>query len=82
MVILNISNTLGFFWKTKTFFKKMENCLLFESPATENATFPNETALPKANAKINRIGIAKWTYDNERDLTLYHVIFLENLISV
>ena len=60
----------------------MEYCLLFEIATTENATFPNETALSKANAKINRIEKTKWTYDNEKTLTRNHFIFFENLISV
>ena len=46
--ILNDFNTLTLkqiFWKTKTFFKKLENYFLVESIKIENASFPYKTAI-------------------------------------
>ena len=57
MEILNVFNTLTLiqiFWKTKTFFKKLEYCFLVETTKIENTSFPFETALSKANVKTNR----------------------------
>ena len=48
--ILNIFNTLTLkeiFWKTKTFFKKLEYRFLVESAKIENATFPYKLPFQK-----------------------------------
>ena len=53
--ILNVFNTLTLkqvFWKTKTFFKKLEYRFLIESPKIGNSTFPYKT---KTNVKTNHI---------------------------
>ena len=50
--ILNVFNTLTLkqiFWKTKTFFKKLEYCFLVESTRTESASFQYKTARSEAN---------------------------------
>ena len=44
------------FWKTKTFFRKLEYCFLLENTTIENATFPYKAALSKTNVKTNRMG--------------------------
>ena len=43
------------FWKMKTFFKQLENCLLAESTKIENALFWYKTAILEANVKTNRM---------------------------
>ena len=56
--ILNDFDTSTFkqtFWKTKTFFKKLESPFLVESTKIENASFPYKTAISEANVKTNRI---------------------------
>ena len=56
--ILNIFNTLTLkqiFWKTKTFFKKLEYRFLVESTKIENASFPYKTAISEANDKTNKM---------------------------
>ena len=56
--ILNVFNTLilkQIFWKTKTFFKKLEDRFLAESAKTESASFPYKTAISEDNVKINRM---------------------------
>ena len=53
--ILNVFNTLTLkqvFWKTKTFFKKLEYRFLIESTKIGNSTFPYKT---KTNVKTNHI---------------------------
>ena len=56
--ILNVFNTLTLkqiFWKTKTFFKKLEYRFLVESTKIENASFPYKSAIPELNVKTNRM---------------------------
>ena len=58
MKILNVFNTLTLkqiFWKTKTFFKKLEYRFLVESTKIENASFPYKSAIPELNVKKNRM---------------------------
>ena len=43
----------------KTFFKKLENDFLAESTQTENASFPNKTALSEGSVNENRMVDAK-----------------------
>ena len=67
--ILNVLNTRTLkeiFWKTKTFFKKLEYCLLVESTKIKNTTFPHKTALSEDNVKTKRMGSAKWMYHKEQ----------------
>ena len=54
----NYFNTLTLkqvFWKTKTFFQKLEYHFLVESTNIANASFSNKTAKSEANVKT------KWT---------------------
>ena len=56
--ILKVFNTLilkQIFWKTKTFFKKLEDRFLAESAKTESASFPYKTAISEDNVKTNRM---------------------------
>ena len=76
--VLNVFNTLTLiqiFWKTKTFFKKLEYRFLVESTKIENASFPYKTAMSEANVKTNRIVSTKWTYHKERSFAINHFIF-------
>ena len=60
MNVLNVFNTLTLiqiFWKTKTFFKKLEYRFLVETTKIENTSFPFKTTLPEANVKTNRMKI-------------------------
>ena len=66
--VLNVSNTLNLiqiFWKTKTFFKKLEYHFLVETTKIENTSFPFKTALSEANVKTNRMGTTEWAYHKE-----------------
>ena len=54
------------FWKTKTFFKKLEYRILVETTNIENTSFPFETAPSEANVKTNRMMTTDWTYHKER----------------
>ena len=70
--ILNVFNTLNLkqiFWKTKTFFKKLEYRFLVESTKIENASFPYKTAISEANVKANRMVTTKWTYHKKRSFS-------------
>ena len=63
MKVLNVSNALTLiqiFWKTKTFFKKLEYRFLVETTKIENTSFPFKTALSEANVKIT-----EWRLQNE-----------------
>ena len=60
MEILNVFNTLTLrqiFWKTKTFFKKLEYRFLVESTKIESASFSYKTTLSEANVKTNKMMI-------------------------
>ena len=84
MKILNVFNTLTLkqiFWKTKTFFKKLEYRFLVESTKIENASFPYKTAISEANVKTNRMVTTKWTYRKERNFASNHFIFLKILFQ-
>ena len=50
------------FWKTKTFFKKLEYCFSVESTTIENVFFSYKTVISKANVTTNRMVITKLTY--------------------
>ena len=62
--ILNVFNAVTLkqiFWKTKTFFKKLEDCFLVQSTNIEHESFPCKTALFKANVHTKTMGTTKWT---------------------
>ena len=81
--VLNVFNTLTsiqIFWKTKTFFEKLEYCFLVETNKIENTWFPFKTALSEANINTNRMATAKWTYYKEWSFVSNYFNFLENLM--
>ena len=69
------------FWKTKTFFKKLEYYFLVESIKIENALFPYKTAISEANVKTNKMVTTKWTHQNERSFASNYFIFLKILFQ-
>ena len=69
------------FWKTKTFFKKLEYRFSVESTKIESAIFAHKTALPEANVKTNSMRRTKWTYYKERNFTSNYFIFLKILFQ-
>ena len=82
--ILNVFNTLTLkqiFWKTKTFFKKLEYRFLVETTKIENTSFPFKTALSEANVKTNRMTTTKWTYHKEWSFASNYFIFLKILFQ-
>ena len=83
--VSNVFNTLTLkqiFWKTKTFFKKLEYRFLVESTKIENASFPYKTAISEANVKTNRMITTKWAYHRERSFASNYFIFFESCVSV
>ena len=67
--ILNIFSTLTLkqiFYKTKSFFKKLEYRFLVERNKIEKASFPYKTATSEANVKTNRMVTTQWGYHRER----------------
>ena len=77
MEILKVFNTLTLrqiFWKTKTFFKKLEYRFLVEHTKTENASIPYKTAISEANVKTNRMVSTKWTYHKEESFASNYFI--------
>ena len=82
--VLNVFNTLTLipiFWKTKTFYKKLEYHFLVETTKIENTLFPFKTALSETNVTTNRIATAKWMYHKEWSFASNCFIFLENLFQ-
>ena len=82
--ILNVFNTLTLkqiFWKTKTFFKRLEYSFLVETTKIENASLPYKTAISEANVKTNRMVSTKWTYHKERSFVSSYFIFLKMLFQ-
>ena len=68
--ILNVFNTFTLkqiFWKTKTFFKKLEYGLLAESTEIESASFSYKTAISEANVKTNRMGVQNGPFRKNGD---------------
>ena len=69
------------FWKTKTFFKKLEHRFLVESTKIENASFPYKSAISEANVKTNSMVSTKWTYLKERSFASNCSIFFKILFQ-
>ena len=78
--ILNVFNTWKqIFWKSKTFFKKLEYHFVVESTKIEKASFPYKTAISEANVKTYRMMSTKWTYHKEWSFVSHYFIFLKTL---
>ena len=69
------------FWKTETFFKKLEHTFSVETTKTENPSFPFKTALSEANVKTNRMATTKWTYHKEWSFASNYFIFWKKFFS-
>ena len=83
--ISNVFNTLTLkqiFWKTKTFFKKLEYRFLVETTKIENTSFPFKTALSEANVYTNRTATTKSTFHKDWSFARNYLIFLENLFQL
>ena len=68
MKISNVFNNLNLkqiFWKTKTFFKKLEYRFLVETTNIENTSFLFKSAASEADVKTNRMATTKRTYHKE-----------------
>ena len=79
MEILNVVNTLilkQIFWKTKTFFQKLEYRFLVESTRIENVSFS------AANVKTNRMMSTKCTYHKEQSFASNYFIFMKILFQL
>ena len=84
MKVSHVFNTLTLkqvFWKTETFFKKLEYRILVEATKIENTSFPFKTSLLEANVKTNTMTAKKWTYRKEWSFASNYLIFLENLFQ-
>ena len=60
---MNVFNTLTLkqiFWKTKSFFKKLEYLFLVERIKIKNASFPYKTAILEASVKANTMMSTKF----------------------
>ena len=82
--VSNVFNTLTLeqiFWKTKTFFKKLEYHFLVETTKIENTSFPFKTALSETNVKTNRMATTKWTYRKKWSFSRNDFIFLEKFFQ-
>ena len=80
MKILNIFSTLTLkqiFWKTETFFKKLQYSFLVETTEIENKSFPFKTVLSETHVKTNRMANTKWTYHKVWSFASNYFIFLE-----
>ena len=84
--VSNIFNNLTLkqiFWKTKTFFEKLEYCFLVETTKIEN-TLPFKTALSntKANVKTNCMVNAKRTYHKDWSFASNYFLFFGKFVPV
>ena len=80
----NVFNTLALkqiFWKTKTFFKKLEHCFLVETTEIESTSFLFKTALSETNDKPNRMTTTNWTYHKEWSFASNYFVFLEKFLQ-
>ena len=86
MKVSNVFNTLilkQIFWKTKTFFKKLDYRFLVETTKITNTSFPFKTALSEAYVKSSRMATTKWTYHKKWSFASnYFFFFFENLFQV
>ena len=76
--VLKVFNTLTLkqiFWKTKTFFNKLEFIFLVESTEIENASFTCKIAMSEANVKTNRMVSTKCTYYKEQSFASNYYFF-------
>ena len=70
------------FWKTKTFFEKLEYRLLVENTKIENVLFSYKTTISEASVKTNRMLSTKWTYHKERRFAVNTLFFWKFCFSL
>ena len=70
------------FWKTKTFFEKLEYLFLVESTKIEKTSFPYKNVTSEANVKTNRMVTSKRTYQKERTFASNYFIFWKFCFSL
>ena len=78
VIVPNVFNTLTLkqiFWKTKTFYIKLEYRFLVETTKIENIIFIQKTALSEPNVKTNKMATTKWTYLKGRSFASNYFIF-------
>ena len=78
--VSNIFNNLTLkqiFWKTKTFFKKLDYCFLVGTTKIESTSFPFKSAPSEANVKTNRMATTKWTSTKSGVLPVTTLFFLK-----
>ena len=74
LVILNVFKSLTL---KKSLKKKLEYRFLVESTVIENATFPYETVLSKANIKTSITKNMKWSFQKKKKNLLIKTVFLK-----
>ena len=79
--VFNALTLKEIFWKTKTFFIKLEYQFLVETANTENTSFSFESALSEANVKTNRMVTTKWTNHKEWSFASDYFTFLDNFFQ-
>ena len=82
--VLSIFSTLTLkqiFYKTITFFKKLEYRFLVERIKIEKTSFPYKTAISEGNVKTNRTVITKWAYHRELSFASDY-FFFESFVLV
>ena len=84
MKVSNVFNTLTLkqiFWKTKTFFKKLEYRFLVETTKIENTSLPFKTALSEANVKTNGMALQNGPTINNGVLPVNALFFWKICLS-
>ena len=83
--ILNDFNTLSLkqiFWKTKTFFKKLEYRFLVESTKFESTSFSYKTAISEASVKTNKCWVQNGPITKNGVLPVTTLFFWKNFFSL
>ena len=84
MKVSNVFNTLTLkqtFWKTKTFFKKLENRFLVETTKIETTSFTFKTAQSEANVKTIEWGLQNGPITKSGVLPVTTLFFLKNFVE-
>ena len=68
-------STKQIFWKTKTFFKKLEYRFLAEGAKIKNASFSYKTVTLETVVNTIRVMSIKWTYHKKRSFASNCFIF-------
>ena len=70
------------FWKTKTFFKQLENGFLVESTKIENTSLSYKTATSESIDRSKRMMSTKWTYHKNEVLPVTALFFWKCYFSL